>query len=154
MDLTTVHIGTFFTMSFYKGIFIIRLDRDIKGSPAQAREWINCMEDMKEHLGRPFPLMTEVKHKVEFTSQARMIMRSVEDEEYLIAHAMWAHSLSMKAMVKFLMILVPRNRFEEEVFLQESNALAWLKKNINRSLHAKITEEEASNISIQIRQEN
>jgi hypothetical protein len=145
-------MGTFFTMSFNEGVFRIRIDQTIKGTIDQAWEWINCMHDIKKQLNRPFPLLTEVKHKVEFTSEARRVMRRVEDIEHFVAHAIWVNSIGMKAMVKFLMILVPRNLFDEDVFLQEAKAFSWLQDRIKQSVHQAITEAEALAIQMTINQ--
>ncbi len=92
-------------------------------------------------------------HKVEFTSEARRVMRRLEDVEHFVAHAIWVNSMGMKAMVKFLMILVPRNLFDEDVFLQEENAIAWLQYRMKQSMHVTITEAEASKIQIEINQD-
>ena len=148
-----VHMGTFFTMSFSEGIFRIRIDQAVNGTIDQAWEWINCMHDIKMQLNRPFPLLTEVKHKVEFTSKARKAMRRLEDVEHFVAHAIWVNSMGMKAMVKFLMILVPRNLFDEDVFLQESKAIAWLQDKIKQSRYDTITEAEVSEIQFKVKQE-
>ena len=91
-----------------------------------------------------------VNQKIEFTSEALRVMRRVEDEEHFVAHAVWARSLSMKAMVKFLMVLIPRNLFDEDVFLQEENAIAWLREKIKHSNHAEISHQECSDLRIEI----
>jgi hypothetical protein len=148
-----LHKGTFFTMSYSDGLFVLRLDMAVKGSADQAWEWINCIQSIKAQIGRPFPLLSVIEYKVEFTSEARRILRQMEDVEHFIAHAIWAESQTVKAMVKFLVILVPRNRFEVNVFLKKAKALSWLQERMNQSFYAAISEEEAMSVRIEINQE-
>lgn len=137
-------------MTFKDGVIQLELTEPIAGTADQAWEWMNCIYDILEHLGRPYPLLTQVKHPVEFTSEARRIMRLTEDSEHFVAHAMCARSLAMKAMVKFLMILVPRNLFDEDVFMKEENARAWMQEKIDQSPHAPIEASDLEGLHLEI----
>jgi hypothetical protein len=145
------HSGSFFELMFDEGIFQLVLNREIHGTADEAWEWLNCMMDIKTFLGRPFPLVSLVHHKIEFSSAGRAIMRLAEDEEYFVAHAICAKNIAMKAMVKFLMILVPRNLYEEDVFLQCENASLWLHSQVKESSHKAIHVGELEGLELSIK---
>lgn len=147
-----IHTGTFFEISFSDGILSSRLIRDMDAGSKEAWEWINCLQDMRDQIGRSYPLLTTVNVNVNFDSEARRVIGQLRGVGQLYGQAFCVDSLAKKAMLKFLMVLVPGILSDIEVFLQEEAAVQWLVGRSRLPDNELVREHEARALKISIDQ--
>lgn len=140
---TDIHEASFFKVSFDDGIFFFEFTREVNGTAAQAWEWMNLIADIRSGVGRPYAQLTRVNERVTLTSEGRMVMRQTGDRDYVVAHSLVTHNRAFQMMVRFLMVLSPRDRFEERIFGDEEKAVKWLRKKGEEEEVAPVSLEEA-----------
>lgn len=137
-------------MTLEEGVLVVTLAQSIEGSPSQGWEYVNCVYDVYEHLGRSYPMITRVDFSIRFSSEGRRILRLIENGEHFSVHGIISKSMAMKAMVKFLMILVPQHKFKEDVFLNEDNARKWMLGQLQERGDTLVAVEELQGLSLSI----
>lgn len=93
-----------------------------------AREYKKVIEFIYEYVGRPFPRVTYVNQAIKVDQEAQDFLRSFAKKEFYSAHVYITSSLKLKAMLTYLLYLIPCQRELTKVFTDESKAREWLTK--------------------------
>jgi hypothetical protein len=102
---------------------------DLKG----AIEYMAFNESLAEVCGQAVPIMTYSKGLISINKEARKFIHAYKDTSAYLANAIVVERLASRAMMQFIMKLIPSSKFPELVFESFSSAQFWLESEIKKS---------------------
>jgi hypothetical protein len=136
-----------FYASQKNGVLYLEISPDLNLGVEDAREFQEYISSIIENTGRPIPAISTLKGQVHFNKSARRYYQEYEQLELLVSHAIIVPNGAMRALMNFILAIVPCKAFEIKVFSNEEDSITWTQKKILESKHAVLNTKEIAELS-------
>jgi hypothetical protein len=125
--------NSIFTASLSKeSFFFLEVKDDAQVGLESAIEYMAFNECLSELCKGPIPILTHSKGLISLDKHARKYIHGYKDSTAYMANAIVVERLASRAMMTFIMKLIPSSKFPELVFDSVSNASFWLGQEMSK----------------------
>ncbi len=112
---------------------MLNVKDDIQVNLQGGIEYMAFNESLAELCGHSIPVLTYSKGLISIDKEARRYIHGFKDSTAYLANAIVVELLASRAMMQFIMKLIPSSKFPELVFDSVPNAQFWLESEIAKS---------------------